>query len=241
MSTLLLCCGFLGLEISVGIRALITESSESCLEMKAEKRQCKSLRDLADEEKNALCQLDLKYSSTNCIMLNNIAIGIQKCGCVPWHLLSYANQSLNICSAMGMNCFRNFVQNTSKDDDLAQLTCFEACDFVKYSISSMTNVAVDAKKDYKQVFKKYFLKDLTPFMTKMNHNFTLDSYLEDRWKKVSIIHLNFDDPQVMNLGKHAKFSFSDKVGNVGGTIGMFLGFSAFGLIDHFINYLFPNL
>jgi hypothetical protein len=62
-----------------------------------------------------------------------------------------------------------------------------------------------------------------------------DDYYQERYKHLSIVHINFDSPQVAVVTKDAKVSFADKLGNIGGTFGIFLGLSVMGLVDSFIH------
>ena len=56
---------------------------------------------------------------------------------------------------------------------------------------------------------------------------------------MSLIHINFEEYNVLTVTKDAKITTPDIVGNVGGTLGIFLGFSCLGLLDiliELVNY-----
>ena len=50
-------------------------------------------------------------------------------------------------------------------------------------------------------------------------------------KKTSLIHINFDEKEFWTVTKDAKITVPDMIGNIGGTLGVFIGFSFLGLLD----------
>ena len=51
---------------------------------------------------------------------------------------------------------------------------------------------------------------------------------------MALVNINFGEPQALKITKDAKATFADKVGNIGGTFGIFMGFSILGLYDLFV-------
>ena len=54
---------------------------------------------------------------------------------------------------------------------------------------------------------------------------------------VSLVHINFEDPDVTVFIKDSKLTKEYLIGNIGGTFGVFLGFSFVGLLDSIINFI----
>ena len=63
---------------------------------------------------------------------------------------------------------------------------------------------------------------------------TLDDFLKAKMSKTSLVHINFEESEVLSLTKDVKVTFADMVGNIGGTLGVFIGFSFLGLLDSLI-------
>ena len=55
-----------------------------------------------------------------------------------------------------------------------------------------------------------------------------------KMQKISLIHINFEEPEVLTVTKDAKITLPDMIGNIGGTLGVFIGFSFIGLMDTII-------
>ena len=60
---------------------------------------------------------------------------------------------------------------------------------------------------------------------------TKDDFLIPKMEKTSLIHLNFEESEAMTLTKDAKMIMPDKIGSIGGTLGVFIGFSFLGVLD----------
>ena len=77
-----------------------------------------------------------------------------------------------------------------------------------------------------------FFKQYSDFFEKMLilHGVTQKN-LENKLKKTSLIHINFVEKQFLTVTKDAKITIPDMIGNVGGTLGVFIGFSFLGLLD----------
>ena len=50
----------------------------------------------------------------------------------------------------------------------------------------------------------------------------------------SLVHINFEATKVLTVTKDAKDTVTDMIGNIGGTLGVFIGFSFLGLLDNLI-------
>ena len=61
------------------------------------------------------------------------------------------------------------------------------------------------------------------------------NFIEAKLRRMSLIHINFDESEVLILKKDAKVSLPDMIGNIGGTLGVFIGFSFLGLLDRLLH------
>ena len=59
-------------------------------------------------------------------------------------------------------------------------------------------------------------------------------YLEEKLNRATLVHLNFEELEVFTVTKDAKITIPDMIGNIGGTLGVFIGFSFLGLLDDLI-------
>ena len=60
------------------------------------------------------------------------------------------------------------------------------------------------------------------------------AFLEEKLKRATLVHLNFEELKVFTITKDAKITIPDMIGNIGGTLGVFIGFSFLGLLDDLI-------
>ena len=84
-------------------------------------------------------------------------------------------------------------------------------------------------QDYGNATKAYFKKDLSVLLRSQRYDDT--KFIKKRLETVSFIHLNFDDSQAILVVKDAHFTLFGIIGDIGGILGIFLGFSCTGLID----------
>ena len=54
---------------------------------------------------------------------------------------------------------------------------------------------------------------------------------------VSLVHINYEKPGITQITKDAKVTFSDGLGNIGGTLGVFLGLSIVGLVEEILSLI----
>ena len=93
--------------------------------------------------------------------------------------------------------------------------------------------------DYGEDFAKYFRKSerLLRYLGTFYDYDGQDRFLIPQLKRNSIIHINFEEAEVMTVTKDAKITLPDMIGNVGGTLGVFIGFSFLGLFDTLVEWL----
>ena len=211
-----------GHEIDLKISATVINSTEAFDEMNFNSR---------------LCNKDIENGEFNCISdkINDWAIG--NCGCQPWYL---NNTQIKTCDTLGMICYKKAFANGTKDMNLKG-SCYETCKNVKYSLVLLENSPMDKNinlEKYGNEFTNYIFKTerLYPYLG-INSDTTWDDFLNIRLKRMSIIHINFEKSKVLSVTKDAKITLPDMIGNIGGTLGVFIGFSFLGLLDTLIEWL----
>jgi hypothetical protein len=210
-------------------RPLVTTTTADFDGMSLRKRKCK----LDHEDDNN--EPGMTYSSVNCHRVLAIKLAIKKCGCRLWFTGSGYNTT-KICDFFGSVCFKNFVRNGTNYKDLVK--CPMSCTSVKYTASISNQMDAAHFKKSKSVFSlNYLLRSnvMSVISQDWAHLKVEDDYNQERYKHLSLIKINFDDPQVIVVTKDAKVTFADKLGNIGGTLGIFLGLSVIGLVDYFIH------
>ena len=60
--------------------------------------------------------------------------------------------------------------------------------------------------------------------------------IKEKMRRTSMVRINFDKKQFLTVTKDAKITVPDMIGNVGGTLGVFIGFSFLGLLDTIIEF-----
>mgnify|MGYP001267228987 FL=1 len=75
--------------------------------------------------------------------------------------------------------------------------------------------------------------------TFVNQSVTSDSrtYYSEALKFYSLIQINFKLPEMPLITKDAKCTMSNVIGNIGGTFGIFLGFSTLGFAQDLVQLL----
>ena len=186
-----------------------------------------------------LCNEDIENGEINCISdkINDWAIG--NCGCQPWYL---SNPQIKTCDTLGMICYEKTFANGSNNMDLKG-SCYESCKNVQYSLILLENSLIDKTFNmdkYGEEFKSYTntTDRLDPYLGLNWYSGHLEQdFLNQRLKRMSIIHINFEKTKVWTVTKDAKISLPDMIGSIGGTLGVFIGFSFLGLLDTFIELI----
>ena len=143
----------------------------------------------------------------------------------------------------GSFCFREQFQVTQNDT----FKCPPACHFVKYEAQVQMEKPINDMyyelEVFGQEFKEALLDDPSIMFVKNKltsveyGTVTQKIYLEEALKSYSIVQVYFQDPQVTIITKDAKATIASMVGNIGGTLGIFLGLSTIGIIDQLIKMI----
>ena len=181
------------------------------------------------------CTENKEDGEINCLIHQLSDQAKSRCGCEPWYALEVGGQQ---CDSLGTMCYEKAILNGTKEVNLKN-QCYELCKNVKYSLIQHENSQMDRIRNlesYGDDFVDYFTKTerLLPYMDWFN---TQRGFVVPRLQRSSLIHINFEESKVWVVTKDAKITIPDMVGNIGGTLGVFIGFSFLGLLDTFIEWM----
>ena len=137
-----------------------------------------------------------------------------------------------------MICYTKSIEKSVIQYDL-QNDCYPACKRIKYSlvVAEQLQMTGDIKKlgsygeDSVNFIEQKFMGELREYF------WNKDQFFEFTLKRTSLIQINFEDSEVLTVTKDAKITLPDMIGNIGGTLGVFIGFSFLGLLDYVIDQI----
>ena len=196
------------------------------------------------------CNKDTGYGEVKCLMERIRGRAESHCGCQPWYTKSMNNSPT--CSTLGTICYETSVSNRTENLS-EQHKCLEACKEFKYGLVLLEDLPMtDALLDYSLNSMKFesFGEDfnnliLRPEKLIQYRGFEtfygqIGTFLKEKLQKVTLVHINFEELKALTVTKDAKITIPDMIGNIGGTLGVFIGFSFLGLLDDLVEF-FQNL
>ncbi len=204
-----------------------------------------------------------KYSLVGCLAERKTLMAIDSCQCKPWTLNSNAMfKDFPVCDMVKLSCFNSIMDNKTMDKIIVDNHCPDPCQYVKYMARVATQTELTSHQHFGQFSLGYVFNNLTvPGLPDNwdNHGKLFKSYITDntgqfvklsfeemvkrRQGKLTVVSINFADPKATVMTKDARVTFADKLGQIGGTCGIFLGLSFVGLWDLFstvIDRLYKN-
>ena len=190
---------------------------------------------LSKEERQ--CQNDPNFDQTKCAMDVIMNHAYAKCGCIPWYYMAENFEANKTCDTFGSFCFEDACSNFMSNNEISPNTCPQPCKSTKYSVSLRgQNLIRDLNVElYGGQVQDYINSDTKSILLER----VINDQLEDKFKlkQLSILDINFEDPQVLVITKDAKATLADKVANIGGTFGLFLGLSFFAIAEFIIDHV----
>ena len=196
------------------------------------------------------CNKDTGYGEVKCLMERIRGRAESQCGCQPWYTKSMNNSPT--CSTLGTICYETSVSNRTENLS-EQHKCLEACKEFKYGLVLLEDLPMtDALLDYSLNSMKFesFGEDfnnliLRPEKLIQYRGFEtfygqIGTFLKEKLQRVTLVHINFEELKALTVTKDAKITIPDMIGNIGGTLGVFIGFSFLGLLDDLVEF-FRNL
>ena len=181
-----------------------------------------------------LCNNTVGYGEVDCITESIFNRAKMDCRCLPIYFDT--NSSDAACDVLGLYCFEESILDGIRNQDLHE-GCNKACKRIQYGLSAATELPMTQTlsdfESYGEEFTKHFLHT-EKLYDYLGYVFSKEDFLKPKLEKASLIRINFDGPEAMTVTKDAKITLPDMIGNIGGTLGVFIGFSFIGFLDSLI-------
>ena len=215
----------MGKHLKIGVEALVTNVTEGFASLDPEDRQCKLNLDESHP-----------YSDINCRMQKNLDVAIKECQCVPWFYTS-TKEKPKICTGNQMICFDEMMYNMSintRPEECPKACVYSGHDLTYQEFSPEKGVIYTKMRAGRGQAWEDFLSELNKGMPVYNGVNIYTPHGRQLVNQIGLVEVNFDHQLATVIMKDAKMTFEDKVGNIGGTFGVFLGLSFVGILDFLI-------
>ena len=183
---------------------------------------------------------------------------VQECQCIPWDMPRPDESETRICDYAGNQCFHKKMKNITYQEESCR--CVPRCDATHYSFHLESQLPIAVKDEceirargFEYVFEKLNL-DLETYQAIKNllqntsltyqdwknifdtsNSFVLD-LVERKCKEIfskdiAIVQLKMEKDSYIKMKKSLKYNTTIKLGTIGGTIGLFTGFSFMALVE----------
>ena len=179
---------------------------------------------------------------------------MKECQCLPWDMIR--NDTIydyELCDYGGNKCFWEKMQYAKYNEEMdRKCFCLADCENVKYS--HFATLKPNEMKDCSYTipyelgsFKALVIsKMLTPMKNISSWSKLEESLLKDYCKSLgekittndlAVLDIRLEGPTYMTLKRSLKVTFADKLGSIGGTLGLFSGFSLLAIME-LIHWIF---
>ena len=185
-----------------------------------------------------------------------IYFSLKECMCIPWDMPRPDGTKTKICDFAGNQCFHSKMTNSSYEEESCK--CYPSCDNVQYSFQLESQQPINIERECSSNYRGYeYVKDkLAPDLEMLKDILNLDEGLHD-WKNmfdrkkhyfselamkkckeiftqdVAIIEIKMEKQSLIKMKKSLKYNMTIKLGTIGGTMGLFTGFSFMALVEIF--------
>ena len=186
------------------------------------------------------------YTRTGCEFECAAKKALHFCKCQPWY---YPNNFTGtpICDMFGGNCFDKIMSNETNYKHCSA-NCLEDCHETS-SMTILTNIFpldIDDLCKEGNSFHQYFMKTYKQHFAFQSYKTLVDgkclpdlamslsngSLCKDYVAKyVAFVGIDSPSRSVMSLKRDKKYSFNDKLGTIGGTLGLILGVSLTSIVE----------
>ena len=193
---------------------------------------------------------------------------MRECHCLPWDMIrNDTNYDFELCDRGGNHCFWNTIENYLVDGVIMDKECFclSDCESTKYDHSVILKPFEldDCATDWEELSLIPFAllqqralvwsqTKITPFKNVTNLSELENKVMNGYYSKLCIsmktndmvsVRLRLEGPSFTTMKRSLKDTFTDKLGSVGGTLGLFSGFSLLAIVElmHWICRIFNSL
>ena len=180
---------------------------------------------------------------------------MKDCHCLPWDMVrNDTHYDYELCDNYGNYCFLQKMEQASEDGVIERdCFCLDDCENVKYSqfATLKPHKMVDCNVNswnsssfapISLMYQKSLILPKLHFPTENISNWyqTEDLILNDYWKKMcekivtedkSELIIRMEGPTFMTLKRSLRVTAADKLGSIGGTLGLFTGFSLLAIME----------
>ena len=182
----------------------------------------------------------------------------RECQCIPWDMVrpDVIHERFKLCDSYGNQCFYTKMGNASYMDE--HCTCYPRCNTTYYSYNIDSQLPIRIQKECLNDISNpgwyYIYRKMAPItsspvafydeLTKMTKTgvFKADKMGDLRWyilekcresfqNDVAIVEIKIERNSHVIMKKSLKYTITDKIGTIGGSLGLFTGFSFMALIE----------
>ena len=197
------------------------------------------LRDETSEPEGIMFK---EYKKVNCLLECKLNHVIKEIGCAPWDVdipVEEGTKNPPICLFKQTKAFRHAFLSLNEDDHC--LHCRDDCELTTYSYHADTRLTNPIEEcSYNDVFhilqsrhkRQSYQFDLSIEKEYLVGN-QVDLYFchQKLVKDVTILHVTIDDPPLAGIKMDRALHLYDALTNIGGTLGLFNGFSFIALLE----------
>lgn len=220
------------------------------LALDPERRRCRFKNEVPDN-----MTLFNEYSMAGCSYECKIDYSARKCGCIPWDTPKPDRYTYHLCDSAGNACFYDKMQDHGQVED--NCYCLPDCNSVKFSYTEkQLPLKVDKEctrgmawwlnVNYKRRFQVPNVNWIIPLMENANETGQLfdwrnkvkvpkfEDYCKELYKQdIAVLEVQMEGQSFVRMKQSLRYSDSDKLGVVGGTLGLFCGASVIALAEIF--------
>ena len=238
----------------VVITASKVKTAEDTRNFSPERRGCQFASEQSDLE------LFDTFTQENCYLECKMKIVALECGCVPWNYPALSNSEL--CSPMGNVCFEKAMKVVSKKETFESCGCLPSCNRIEYDYEIagdrqlslvqgteindylyVKNITVDFVEVYTGRLADYIEDSAFKLWDEFVSYFKFESsrdgsarftHLKKRITSDSVlVNVYFKTPTALTIERRSSITLSSVLGNVGGTLGLFMGVSIISIGEIF--------
>ncbi|XP_072396006.1 pickpocket protein 28-like [Diabrotica undecimpunctata] len=193
-----------GVEARFSIKPSVREASKNLRSVPIKKRQCY----FANERRLVYYR---SYTQTNCNLECQSNYTFEKCKCIPYYLPR--NKSIKACGRMDQECAQDAKENMEKTNgNGTSCSCLPGC--FELVFTDMKSFGQLSKELNVTTFGEDVIINTTHLMTNM-----------------AVVHFFFSNSQFSKLVKDELYGFTEILSNVGGLLGLCMGFSFLSVVE----------
>ena len=223
-----------GSKVLIKVKPVGLKSNEDLRGLSLTERKCRFGDEVPDE-----MILFKNYSRQSCMFDCMFRFSLKECLCIPWSMPRPKSFDLDICTAYGNECFYSKMKNITYLGQQCQ--CLPGCNHVQYeshvevSNPLSKNEATQYCSSYSDALYHYNIKKNPVYLIElMNTSYSgVDYCIHELMTNMAKVTIEIDGFSYLSRVQSLRYSISDKIGTIGGLLGLFTGFSFLALVEIF--------